>query len=199
MLILIWHRIQVINLLIMYIMRKLKIFPVIFLLVIMSSTSCKKPDLTYNGPAVVEFAPLTTSSTYTTAFSATIKQANYTLLVDTLELTVNLVGKQQNKDINVEYSLVTDKVVDFPSVTYFIDPTTAVEGTHFSFLPVRSGTANGVMTIPANSSFGKIKLNSIAAQVSPDVSKRVVIKLISTSDVNVNPNYQYFIVIITRV
>ncbi len=179
-------------------MRNIKIFSGILFLAIICLTSCEKPDLSYKGPSVVEFAPLTTSSTYTTAFTSTIKQANYIISLDTLELTVNLVGAQQNKDINVEYTLVTDKIIDFPSATYFIDPTTAVEGTHFNFLPARSGGANGVITIPANTSFGKIKLNSFAAQVSPDVSKRVVIKLLPTADMAVNPNFQYFIVVITR-
>lgn len=179
-------------------MRNIKIFAGIIFLVIISLASCKKPDLTYTGPSVVEFAPISTSSTYTSAFSSTIKQANFILSLDTLELIVNLVGPQQNKDINVEFTLVTDKVVDFPSVTYFIDPTTAVEGTHYNFLPARTAGANGVMTIPANSSFGKIKLNSLLGQVSPDVNKRVVIKLLPTSDIAVNPNFQYYIVIITR-
>jgi len=179
-------------------MRKIRIFTRILFLAIVFSTSCKKPDLTYQGKPVVEFAPLTTSSTYTTAFTATIKQALYLISLDTLELTINLVGPQQNKDISIEYTLVTDKVVDFPSATYFIDPTTATEGTHFAFLPQRSGSTNGIVTIPANSSFGRVKLNTFASQVAPDVSKRVVIKLLSTADIDVNPNFQYFIVVITR-
>jgi hypothetical protein len=179
-------------------MRNIKIITGILLLALIGFASCEKADLTYKGPTVVEFAPISTSSTYTSAFSSTIKQAVYTVNLDTLELTVNLVGPQSKKDIRVEYTLVTDKVVDFPSATYFIDPTTAVEGTHYSFLPARSSGANGVVTIPANSSFGKIRLNTFAAQVSPDVSKRVVLKLLPTADVAVNPNYQYFIVVITR-
>ncbi len=179
-------------------MRNIKIISGILLLALIGFNSCEKADLTYKGQTVVEFAPLTTSSTYTSAFTSTIKQANYIVTIDTLELTVNLVGPQQNKDITVEYTLVTEKINDFPSATYFIDPTTAVEGTHYSFLPARTGSANGVITIPANSSFGKVKLNTFAAQVSPDVSKRVVLKLLPTADVAVNPNFQYFIVVITR-
>ena len=179
-------------------MRTIKIFSGVLLLAFITLTSCEKADNTYKEPSVVEFAPISTSSTYNTAFSSTIKQANYLVNIDTVELTINLVGPQQNKDIRVEYTLVAEKVIDFPAAPSYIDPTTAVEGTHFSFLPARTGTANGVVTIPANSSFGKIKLNSLAGQVAPDVSKRLVIKLLPTADIAVNPNYQYFIVIITR-
>lgn len=179
-------------------MRNLKIFSGLLVLVVISLTSCSKPDLTYTGQAVVEFAPLSTSSTYTSAFTSTIKQASYVLAVDTLELTVNLVGRQKTKDINIEYTLVTDTIKNFPSATYNILPTTAVEGTHFAFLPARTGGANGVITIPANSSFGKLKLNTVAAQVAPDVSKRVTIKLLPTADIAVNPNYQYILVVVTR-
>jgi hypothetical protein len=179
-------------------MKKNKIIYIALLLAFIGLSSCEKTDNTYKGPSVVEFAPISTSSTYTSAYSMTIKQANYIVTLDTLELTVNLVGPQQNKDINLEYTLLTQKVNDFPSATYFIDPTSAVEGTHYNFLPARTGGANGTITIPANSSFGKIKLNTLAAQVAPDVSKRVVVQLISTPDIQVNPNFQYFIVIITR-
>jgi hypothetical protein len=180
-------------------MRNIRIISGILVLAIVCFTSCEKPDRTYTGPSVVEFAPLSTSTTYTSAFTKTIKQALFTTLVDTVELTVNLVGPQQNKDITVEYKLVTDTVKNFPSVTYFIAPTTATEGVYFDFLPVRTGGANGVLTIPKNSSFGILKLNSIAAQVSPDVSKRVVIQLLPTAGIAVNPNFQYIIVVITRV
>jgi hypothetical protein len=188
-------------------MRNIKLLSGIIFLVVLVTASCKKPDYTYTGPSVVEFAPLTTSSTYTSAFTSTIKQANFVLSVDTLELTINLVGRQQTKDINVEYTLVTDTVKNFPSATYNILPTTQstlntgnanTESTYFDFLPLRAPGSNGVVTIPANSSFGKIKLNSYTAQVAPDVSKRVTIKLLPTADIAVNPNYQYFIVVITR-
>jgi hypothetical protein len=179
-------------------MRNFKIFIGLLLLAILTLSSCEENDWTYTGQSVAEFSPMSTSSTYTSAFSLTVKQANFVAGVDTVELKVNLVGPQQNKDINLGYTLVTTKVIDFPTATYFIDPTTAVEGTHFNFIPVRTGTANGVVTIPANKSTGIIKLNTFAAQVSPDVSKRVVIQLLPTTDLKVNPNYQYFIVTITR-
>jgi hypothetical protein len=178
-------------------MKTLKILPVILLSALVM-ISCEETDYTYDGPPVAEFAARSTSSTYTSAYSVSIKQANYIESLDTLELVVNLVGAHQTKDLTLEYSLVTDTVKNFPLTDYFIAPSTAVEGTHFNFVPVRTGTGNGLVTIPANTSTGIIKLNSIAAQVSPDVSKRVVIKLHSTPDLIVNPNYQYFIVTITR-
>ena len=170
----------------------------ILLLTMMTFMSCERADLTYKGKTVVEFAPRSTSSTYTSSFSATIKQAVYVSSQDTLELTVNLVGPQQNKDIKVEYTLVTEKLNNFPASSYFIDPTTAIEGMHYNFVPARTGSENGTITIPANSSFGKVKLNTLNSQAAPDVSKRVVIKLLPTSEVDINPNYQYFIVVITR-
>lgn len=183
-------------------MRNIKIISGILVLAILCFTSCEKPDRTYTGPSVAEFVPLTTSSTYTTAFTKTITQAGYVSTV--LGITINLVGPQEDHDIKLEYSLVLAKVMDFPSLTYFIDPTDAIEGTHFNFVPARTrGTdglmLNGVVTIPAHRSSGTIQLNSIASQVSPDVSKRIVIKLRRTDDLEVNPNYQYFIVVITRV
>jgi hypothetical protein len=179
-------------------MRKLKIFSGIYLIAITALLSCEKTDMTYTGPPVAEFAPRSASATYTSAFSTSVKQTLWVANIDTLELTVNLVGHQSDKDLVLEYSLVTERVNDFPSATYYIDPTTAIEGTHFNFVPARNGTANGTLTIPANSSSGVIRINTIASQASPDVSKRVVVQLLPTSDLSVNPNYQYFIVTIAR-
>jgi hypothetical protein len=179
-------------------MKTIKIFYAIIAACFLVLGSCEQPDYTYTGPSVAEFAPRTTSSTYTSAFSVTIRQANYVTSLDTLEIALNLVGPHLDRDIILEYTLVTDTVKDFPSTTYIIPPTTGTEGVHFNFVPARTGGANGIVTIPAKSSVGFIKLNSLSAQTAPDVSKRVVIRLLSTSDLNVNPNFQYFIVTITR-
>jgi hypothetical protein len=161
--------------------------------------SCEENDPIYKGPLQVEFAPLSTSSTYTSAFGKTVKQNLFLSTVDTVELKIQLVGPQQSRDMTVEYNIVADTVKNFPvGATTYLAPTNAVEGTHYVFIPARSGAANGVVTIPANSSFGYIKLNSIAGQVAPDVNKRVLIQLLPTDDLIVNPNYQYLTVTITR-
>ncbi|MBB2146250.1 hypothetical protein GM921_12185 [Pedobacter sp. LMG 31464] len=93
---------------------------------------------------------------------------------------VQLVGAQRTADLELTYT------VDASS--------TAVEGVHYS-LPNK-----GKFTLPANSSFGYIKINLIPGSIPNNTTtsqKKLVLKLAGNADVPASANYKTYTLTIT--
>lgn len=100
---------------------------------------------------------------------------------------VTVAGNPVTVDIKVQ--LVREQRPNPTTVTYSIDPaSTGIEGTDYSFTETR-----GTLTIPANSSFGYIKLTLNR----PAANKTVVFEL-TGGDLDPNENYKRFTLGIRR-
>lgn len=157
----------------------------LFLITIAGLSACEPTrDLTYTGPAVVEFkndrvntatASFLANNTFN---SRTIRQA----LVTRDSVLVQLVGPHRPQETVVDYTVASTS--------------TAIEGTHFSFLGTK-----GKVTIPANSSAGYVKirvLQGIPTTVAATQDFRLILNLTGNSDTQPSENYKTFTVNIRR-
>jgi hypothetical protein len=145
---------------------------IILLFGVIASTvfaSCEAELQTYDGPTVVEFAPAT----------ASIKKGT-TAAPGTYTAKVNLVGPQQGSDIVIDYE------VDATATTAAAANSYAIEGTA------------GKITIPANTSFGYVKLNVVPANFPTTGSKTVKLVLKGNAAVPASENYKTFTLTITQ-
>ena len=158
-----------------------KILTSSILLCILFLTGCVKNDLTVFTSSAVEFDAATWNAnaaglayplmTRVPTFNAATptSQPTITRTTSSVTLRVNLVGAQSNSDINFSYIVVTGE-------------STAEAGTHFT-LP------SGVGTIPANSSFGLIRIDIVNTGVSSSTPKDLVLQLTDNSSIRASKNY----------
>jgi len=156
-----------------------------YLLALMGLAACEPPrDLTYTGATVVEFkndrvnTATATFLTNNTFNSRTVRQA----LVTRDSVLVQLVGPHRTQETVVDYTVASNS--------------TAIEGTHFSFLSTK-----GKVTIPANSSSAFVKvrvLQGIPASVSATQDFRLVLTLSGNTDTQPSENYKTFTLNIRR-
>jgi len=166
--------------------------------------------LAYQGPTVVEFKNhtlgmvnnatfgldyrgiLSSSGSTQTDSSRVISLAGYSVTnsegrvtrvisprtVDTI--FVQLVGPQRSAETVVNFEVKTTS--------------TAVEGTDYTLEPADTRT----VTIPANSSQGRILIRPNAASFTGTERKRLDLRLVGAENATPNPNYDTFYVTMTR-
>jgi len=118
----------------------------------------------------------------------------------TVRIRVNLVGRQESKDLTVGYKIFnspistisygatltaaqappTGQTPSQPAAT--LNVLNAVAGTHYTAL-------SGICTIPANSSYGYIDINVLNAGATAGQARFIGIQLDSTGTLWPNPNY----------
>ncbi|RYF21653.1 MAG: hypothetical protein EOO42_10175 [Flavobacteriales bacterium] len=162
-----------------------KIFLYIFSTVLLgtSMVGCMPEDeLTYTGPAVVEFknhlqgynttklAAMGVSSTGQTLVSRRVNIS--TRVTDTIY--VQLVGPQSASATEVGFNVEANS--------------TAVAGTHYNFRPVGSNK----ITIPANSSQGFILVDMIPGSIAGTATFPLRVTLTGNSTVAPSANYKTF-------
>lgn len=178
--------------------------------------SCIKEDVkSYTGQTVVEFDAAavnaaTAGSTYPiltriptasrplTTADSTLRRLNN----KTIQIRINLVGPQSSKDETVGYDIITTSPVPtiaFPatSTASQIPPTgqtpTRSSGT-LTFADAVSGThynvaGSGIITIPANSSFGYIDVTILPSSATASQARFVGFELNDKGSIKPNPNY----------
>lgn len=148
-------------------------------------TSCRKErDLTYTGPAVIEFDnPITGSNSKTTGqsiggTSVLGDNANIPIRGDQDSAIVQLVSAQRSTPVTITYNVV---------------PGTAVEGTDFTIVGTR-----GSVTIPANASSTAIRFKVLNSSTTPNTNRTVSFVLTGTNqpDVTISANYKTYAVTI---
>lgn len=150
------------------------------ILAAMTILSCKKRDLTYTGPAVVEFNnPVTGVNTKLAGasiggISVVGDNANIPIRGDRDSIVVQLVGPQRNQPVDITYTVV---------------PGTAVEGTDYEILGTR-----GTVTIPANASAAAIRLRLFNTSTVATNVKTVSFRISNTNvnEVGVSENYRTY-------
>jgi hypothetical protein len=177
--------------------------------------SCiKQLDKKYTGPTNVEIDPTvlnsnTTGVTYPILTrhpleGIPIATADSTIrrISKTVRIRVNLVGPQSDKQETVGYKVFASPIttISFPATATGQTPTTssgtltvstAVAGTHYSNL-------NGLITIPAKSSFGYLDIPILNAGASAGQARFLGIQLDSTGTVKPNPNYNKIGIVIDQ-
>lgn len=176
----------------------MKKFLLLFGVIIISllwSTSCKEDDLTYAGPAVIEFSPYKTHTInvqefddghFTSEFDANTRDS----------IMVSLVAPHFNRDITCKFEVLdafyliynTGKIVTklpdgIDENEYEEFRTTAVEGEDFQFVTDRE------FKIPANTSFGYIDIET-SNETGDGVE--LLLMLTPSKDVGVSENYKYY-------
>jgi hypothetical protein len=138
------------------------------ILLVLVIASCKKEDLSYQGPPFVDF-PYTNPNLY-----LTIKGNIYSDI--TVPISVRLVGPQNGSPYNVTFEVDTTS--------------TAKSGIHYSI----DGTT---IQIPAKSSYGEIPVKFLIPSFPEQTSVKLVINL-TGGDLKVNPNYKQIVLNIYR-
>jgi hypothetical protein len=130
-------------------------------------TGCKKELDVYTGPTIVEFNPAIKSVAV-----GTVAIPGFD------DVKIQLVGPQRSTDTEL---------------TYTIDATnsTAVAGTHYNIANV------GKVILPANSSFGYIRINLVPGSITTE-SKKLVLTLVGNADVKASANYKTYTLTITK-
>jgi hypothetical protein len=147
----------------------MKNISILFLLILGLSSCFETLDKTYDTDTVVEFSE---TVTLTPSAGKTYPLISVVNGVGERKSRVNLVGKQRSTDINVKFSV--DK-----------DNTTATEGTHFKL------SNGGIVTVPANSSFGDCTIEILKAPAQAGKTVNVVLTLDGDGgDVKPNENYK---------
>ncbi len=147
-------------------------------------------DRTYQGPRVVEFSHLTHEnaswSTNGSFWGATIRE-------DTpdAELQVSMIGAQNAQPLEIGYYIAEEVYRDHDENKLVLEqpghdrfdhwPTDAVEGEDYNILD------NGIITIPANSSFGTISIG-----LTIPVERRTLFLVLEERDVIPSENYKIF-------
>ncbi|MDJ1504426.1 hypothetical protein [Xanthocytophaga agilis] len=155
---------------------------------ILMSSCMEEEDFHYTDPTLVEFkndrfglTAQPANNTANTFNSRTVKQG---LVRDSI--LVQLVGPQKSVETEINY------VVDGPNSSNAV--TTAEEGINFNF-----ETTKGKVIIPANSSFGYIKLSLLSGIAEGETqTKRIVFTLMGNEDIGPSQNYKIFTYTITR-
>lgn len=150
------------------------------ILVAISVLSCKKRDLTYTGPTVVEFSnPVSGVNTKLAGqsiggISVVGDNPNIPIRGDRDSIIVQLVGAQRSQPVDINYTIV---------------PGTAVEGTDYEIIGTR-----GTVTIPANSSAAAIRLRLFNTSTVSTNVKTVSFRISGTtvSEVGVSENYRTY-------
>ena len=112
----------------------------------------------------------------------------------TISIRINLVGRQSSKEETVSYSVSPVSGLDstiFPATIAGQSPTApsgkifitnAVAGTHYSAL-------SGLVTIPANSSFGFLTINILNPGATPAAGRYLGLKLTELGTIKPSFNY----------
>lgn len=163
-------------------------------------TSCF-PDpaeeaLAYNGPTLVEFKNQTLGMTGTTLDAKGILRSAGNTQTDSSRVIrvdrrsvdtvlVQLIGPQRNTETVVNYSFLNSSpyMQGEPATAVPI----AVEGTDFEVL-----SSEGTVTIPANSSVGRIIIDPLESNLEAGANKVIGIKLEGSDQVGVAKNYDTF-------
>jgi hypothetical protein len=148
-------------------------------------------DFTYDGPTLAEFSHLSYNEgeadweSVGSYWTATITGAT-----DNAPLQVSMVGPQKNEAVEVGYYIAEQVYRDTEANKLRIEQpdhenwvsleTTAVEGTDYNILD------NGIITIPANSSFGPLNM-----ELTPSDSRSLFIVL-EERDIKPSENYKIF-------
>jgi hypothetical protein len=158
-----------------------KILTSSILLCILFLTGCVKNDLTVYTGSVVEFDAASWNAnaagktypmmTRVPTFNAATASSQPALTRTTGDVTlrVNLVGAQSNSPINFNFTVVANE-------------STAIAGTHYTAI-------TGTGTIPANSSFGLIRIDLVNTGVSSSTPKDLVLQLTDNSSIRASKNY----------
>ena len=169
----------------------------LFFLGVISLSSClpeKQEDiLTYNGTNQVEFknhtlgqstAVLTQKGIVTAPATQAQTELSRAILINTRvvdTIYVQLIKEQSSTAISVPFQVRSSS--------------TAVEGTHYNFVPANSRT----VTIPANSSVGYLLVQPVANSIATTGDTRTILLDLSTSGtVAVSPNYSSFTLTLKR-
>ncbi|MES2881712.1 MAG: hypothetical protein V4676_06160 [Bacteroidota bacterium] len=168
--------------------------------------SCiKQSEKTFTGNTVVELDAAVLNATATgVTYPILTRKALHGVPVATTDSTlrrftglvrlrINLVGPQSNKDETIGYKIFGSPItsIAFPATATGQTPSqalgtlavsSAVSGTHFSPL-------NGVVTIPAKSSFGFIDLQVVNGAATAGQARFLGIQLDSSGTIKPNPNY----------
>jgi len=187
------------------IMKKYSIYLVAGVTALIFSSCIKQIDKTFQGATVVEIdaTPLNSVATGQTypiltriaRHGVPVATSDSTLrrLNGTVRVRVNLVGPQTGADQTIGYKIFNSPIatISFPATASGQTPsraagtlnvTNAVPGTHYTAL-------SGIITIPANSSFGYIDLAILDAGATASSARFIGIQLDSSGTLKPNPNY----------
>lgn len=141
----------------------------------------ENPPITYDGPAIAEFAPNRTAAG---GYSRAITLAPDATSDVQSTVTVQMVGPHVNSPTTVNYRVH--------------DASTAVAGTHFAYAP------EGSVTIPAGESSATIQVTVLAAGTpqtapgAPAAAPRTLILELTGGDIEPSENYRTFQFTISR-
>lgn len=124
-------------------------------------------DNTYQGPTLVEFAPVPPSAN---AYASTVTFGASETAAREVPIKIQMVGPHQSTDTQVTFEVLSTS--------------TAVAGTHYTL----SGTS---ATIPAGSSIGTIVVNALGAGLSSGQTRTVVLRL-TGGTFQPNENYKTY-------
>jgi hypothetical protein len=157
-------------------------------------TSCL-PDpaderLVYSGPTVVEFKNHTLGMQNATLDSKGIfrtsgfTQTDSSRVIDVMKrsqdtVLVQLIGPQRSTETVINYT--------FATTSPYANVPIAVKGTDFT---VKSG--DGTVTIPANSSVGRIILDPLEDNLTAGTQKVIGLRLMGNNEVGVATNFDTF-------
>jgi len=164
---------------------KMKKIKILFLaLIAITATSCIKNDpilitettdavlewdaATYNSKAAgVNYPLLTRLPGFGRAVSTSVDPV-ITRASGTVKLRINLVGAPRSTPVAIKYGVVTTG-------------TTAVAGTHFNI----TGTA----TVAPNTNYADVEVQILNPGVSSTTARDLILQILDTSELRVNPNY----------
>lgn len=175
--------------------------------VVFATQSCRDHDFIYDGPLVVEFSNmahgLTTGYTWVgtgSFWSGEIRGTH----ADTA-IQVQLVGPHQKQDLTLSWRVVDSVYRDVSQNVLLLEPPTlnaagkpAVRNIDFFALASTAKTMfnpppytilnNGTITIPAGSSFGKLRFSTAPTETTV----RFMYILLEEGTVKPSPNYRIF-------
>lgn len=197
-------------------MERRSLFMYFVLFVSLMISSCiKQLEKTYSGKSVVEIDATVLNSnavdvTYPISTRvlaegrplSTTVDSTFRRLSGTVRIRLNLVGPQSSKNETIGYKLFNSPIttIAFPATLLFTSPPNtpgrqqpaqpaatlsvqdAIAGTHYTALP-------GVVTIPADSSFGYINIQVINRGSTAGQARFIGIQLDSTGSLLPSPNY----------
>ena len=147
-------------------------------------------DRTYQGPRIVEFSHLTHENA---SWGVTGSYWRTTIREDTpdAELQVSMIGPQHTEPLEIGYYITEEVYRDHDKNKLVLEqpehdnfdhwPTDAVEGVDYNILD------NGIITIPANSSFGTINI-----ELNIPEERRTLFLVLEERDVIPSENYKIF-------
>jgi hypothetical protein len=177
----------------LYLMKRQKIHKkllLLFSLLMLVITSCDLNDLTYSGPALVEFSNISSEPPASWVSIGSIWATTLTGNFERAPLQVALITPQQNHAVEIGY-YVADHVyhdLDANKITTILPEhenwtfleTTGVAGEDYQ---IRDG---GIITIPVGSSFGQISIELFPT------TDRTLYLVLEERDVKPSENYKIF-------